>query len=1210
MTEFEIFEVAREIQEDVAREAFLQKACGDNTVLLAAVRGLLEADVQKQDELQASTFVATTPQDVEGRLIGGRYKLLQQIGEGGMGTVYMAQESGAIRRKVALKLIRGTVAAASTLSRFEAERQALAIMDHENIARCFDAGQTEFGELYFVMELVKGVPIHRYCDENRLAPEERIRLFLQVCRGVQHAHQKGIIHRDLKPGNILVTEYDGSPVVKIIDFGLAKALGEPLTDRSVHTMFGQILGTVRYMSPEQATFNQLDIDTRTDVYSLTVVLYELLTGDTPLPKEDLQQAALMEQLRLVREVEPVRASSRLSSSLSLPSVAAYRQVDPRRLITFLQSDINQVLMKGLEKDRNRRYSGSTELAADLQRFLDRQPVLAVPPSFLYLAKKTVRRHWRTITGAIVMLMIAGAGISAVLWKEIENQKTRARAAEVERNAELSLIASKAKEALAERERKSIQEKTELLKRESATSEYVGTMGQIAREEFRRMPGWAERSWDLLSHVATLETPLSDSSEWRSAVAAVLAAGEFHSEPDWVINGEFRDLDYSQDGRRLAVAMNSNYLSRDPLITLFDTSDGKLIRNFISPDNKPTLQLLIDDGLSSLKSAKFDFCCFACDDRFLLGWTRWGRLCRWDLSAEPPELQTHDFGPTAFWKGTTPDGSFCFVGDAESRGGPERLMHCWDTARFCEIGTPLPAENFSGGFEIVDLDTCVAHAASGSKAVDLKEFKLTQEFPPPHRGGGTFHPTGYFFVRRGDHTMSAETWPDRELQHLYEGLDDRTNTTFSSVNLLLENPTFSPSGSQFMVHTKSERGSELVMWDGWGGKIRNRIPIQMGATAGEVDLAMTARAERVAILTFSSTGIRQYSRVGTESLVLSREMGHPHGSRTVRLAPNGSELVVQGEPRAGVDDFVVTLQSSDEPHHRRSPSRLPIGSMLPAAKDCVCYSPDSRWLVVAADNQAGGTAVVVIDRVLQKTDRTIEIRDTERVLATPSLDGAIFAGFSWTEHGELIAAVDWDLFAWKLAPENPPILLANAGKFSIFERPQRYASVSGGAGHDIWAITLQGELRQCRLEDKKLVQLRSWPIPGIGNCNLCRISPHWKMLAIGKSDGSLVVFDTQTQSFSRLFQSAHTDAVQAIAWIDDERLVTGARDGSLSVWNTQPSTELSLSYQLNLGAAVMDVCPAADGKNLYVVCHQDAGIRVLNQHQIEETIRQLRQKNLN
>ncbi|MFO1003185.1 MAG: serine/threonine-protein kinase [Planctomycetaceae bacterium] len=809
MTEFEIFEVAREIEEDAAREAFLLKACGDDVAMLASVRELLEAHEGQQDKFHASTFVAQTPQDVEGRLIGGRYKLLQQIGEGGMGTVYMAQETGAIRRKVALKLIRGTVAAASTLSRFEAERQALAMMDHENIARCFDAGQTEFGELYFVMELVKGVPIHRYCDEHRLSPEERIRLFLQVCRGVQHAHQKGIIHRDLKPGNILVTEYDGSPVVKIIDFGLAKALGEPLTDRSVHTMFGQILGTVRYMSPEQATFNQFDIDTRTDVYSLTVVLYELLTGDTPLPKEDLQQAALMEQLRLVREVEPVRASSRLSSSHSLPSVAAYRQVEPRRLIMFLQSDINQVLMKGLEKDRNRRYSGSTELAADLQRFLDRQPVLAVPPSFLYLAKKTVRRHWRMISIAIVMLMIAGAGISAFLWKEIESQKTKARAAEIEKNAELSLIASKAREALAERERKSIQEKAELLKRESATSEYVGTMGKIAREEFRRMPGWAERSWDLLSHVATLETPLSDSSEWRSAVVAVLAAGEFRTEPDWFAAGDFRDLDYSQDGRLLAVAVNSNYLSRDPLITLFDPSNGKPIRHLIAPDNKPTLQLLIDDGLSSLKSAKFDFCRFACNDRFMVGWTRWGRLCRWDLATDPPQLQTQDFGVTAFWQGMTPDGSFCFVGEAESRGGPQRLMHCWDTARFCEIGTPLPADNFSGGFEIVDPKTCVAHAASGSKVVDLKEFKLTREFPLPHRGGGTFHPTGSFLVRQGDHSLSAVTWPDQQLQHSYHGLDDRSDTTFSSANLLFEKPSFTKSGSHFIVHARSEGGSELI-----------------------------------------------------------------------------------------------------------------------------------------------------------------------------------------------------------------------------------------------------------------------------------------------------------------------------------------------------------------------------------------------------------------
>ncbi|MFO1003186.1 MAG: WD40 repeat domain-containing protein [Planctomycetaceae bacterium] len=272
--------------------------------------------------------------------------------------------------------------------------------------------------------------------------------------------------------------------------------------------------------------------------------------------------------------------------------------------------------------------------------------------------------------------------------------------------------------------------------------------------------------------------------------------------------------------------------------------------------------------------------------------------------------------------------------------------------------------------------------------------------------------------------------------------------------------------------------------------------------------------------------------------------------------------------------------------------------------------DNRWLVVATDNQAGGTTVVVTDRVLQKSDRTIEIKDAERVLATPGIDGAAFAGFSWTEHGELIAAVDWDLLAWKLTPENSPTLLANAGKFSLFERPQRYAAVSGGAGRDIWAVTLHGELRHCRLEEKNIVQLKSWLIPGTGNCNVCRLSRDRKQLAIGKSDGSLVVFDTETQSFSKLLQSAHTDAVQAMAWLDDQRLITGARDGSLAVWNVQASSGPVLSYQLNLEAAITDICPAADGKNLYVVCHQDSGIRVLNHHQIEETIRQLRRKNLN
>src|SRR2546421_8601751 len=278
----------------------------------------------------------------------GHYKLLQLIGEGGFGSVYMAEQLHPVRRKVALKIIKLGMDTRQVIARFEAERQALAMMDHPNIAKVHDAGATETGRPYFVMELVKGVPITKYCDEHRLTPRERLGLFATVCQAVQHAHQKGIIHRDLKPTNVLVAAYDGKPVVKVIDFGVAKALGERLTERTLVTGFGGVIGTLEYMSPEQAEFNALDVDTRTDIYSLGVLLYELLTGTTPLSRERLSQAGVSEALRLIREEQPPKPSTQLSAlKQSLASISAQRRLEPAKLRKEIRGDLDWIAMKAL-----------------------------------------------------------------------------------------------------------------------------------------------------------------------------------------------------------------------------------------------------------------------------------------------------------------------------------------------------------------------------------------------------------------------------------------------------------------------------------------------------------------------------------------------------------------------------------------------------------------------------------------------------------------------------------------------------------------------------------------------------------------------------------------------------------------------------------------------------------------------------------------------
>ncbi len=366
----------------------------------------------------------TTPRKI------GNYKLLQQVGEGGMGTVWMAEQQTPVRRRVAIKLIRADMSSKEIVARFEAERQALAMMDHQNIARVLDAGTTDNGAPYFVMELVKGIPLTRYCDENKLSIQQRLKLFIPVCSAVQHAHQKGIIHRDLKPSNVLVTLYDGQPVPKVIDFGLAKALDQTnrLTDKSLFTQFGKVVGTLQYMAPEQAESGALDVDTRADIYSLGVMLYELLTGSTPLERATIGERALLQLLAMIREAEPPRPSHRLSSSeeQAVSSISHQRQITPSRLQQILRGELDWIVMKALEKDRTRRYDTATGFADDIQHYLDGEVVEARPPSATYRVKKFVRRNRAGViaTAAVVLALVSGlVGTSWSLARAIRAERS-------------------------------------------------------------------------------------------------------------------------------------------------------------------------------------------------------------------------------------------------------------------------------------------------------------------------------------------------------------------------------------------------------------------------------------------------------------------------------------------------------------------------------------------------------------------------------------------------------------------------------------------------------------------------------------------------------------------------------------------------------------------------------------------------------------------
>jgi len=497
----EIFLAAVEKPTTEERTAYLKAACAGDEDLHRRVQKLLDARASVGNFLEGPAPELATLQPTPGEAIGtfiGPYKLLEKIGEGGFGIVYMADQQAPVRRRVALKIIKPGMDTESVLVRFKGELEALSMMDHPNIARALDAGATDSGRPYFVMELVRGIPITDYCDQSNLSVGERLELFVQVCRAVQHAHQKGIIHRDIKPSNILVTLHDGRPVPKVIDFGVAKAIDRSLTAETLFTRFAEMVGTPLYMSPEQAEMTSLDIDTRADVYSLGVILYELLTGSTPFDKERMRRAAFDEIRRIIREEEPPKPSTRISTlGDTRATVAARRHSEPNRLSQLVRGDLDWIVMKALEKDRARRYETANGLAMDVQRYLDDKPVEACPPSASYRFHKFARRNKAALaTGAIVLTaLVTGTGLS--IWQAIratraEQLATTSLQAETEAHQEAAAAAAGEK---LQRERADRERAEAMRQRQVALRELYVSQMNLAHQEWDA--GRAKRVMELL-----------------------------------------------------------------------------------------------------------------------------------------------------------------------------------------------------------------------------------------------------------------------------------------------------------------------------------------------------------------------------------------------------------------------------------------------------------------------------------------------------------------------------------------------------------------------------------------------------------------------------------------------------------------------------------------------------------------------------------------
>jgi eukaryotic-like serine/threonine-protein kinase len=626
-----IFIAALDHEPGPDRAAYLDAACAANAELKRRIKALLAAHERADEvlgradeplttgsnpsrsiagavavdlpvhELARSSTSSTTDQQPEltvpNVLIAGRYLLQQKLGEGGMGEVWVAKQTEPVKRKVALKLIKTGMDSRAVLARFEQERQALAMMDHPNIARVLDGGLTPGGQPFFVMELVNGLPLTKFCDEARLTPRERLELFVPVCQAVQHAHQKGIVHRDLKPANILVTLIDAKPIPKVIDFGVAKALAGKLTDLSMSTQFGAVVGTLEYMSPEQAGFSGVDIDTRADIYSLGVILYELLTGLRPIDARRLRQAAVTEMIRMIQEEEPSKPSTRLSTDESLPSMAALRQTEPRRLMALLRGELDWVVMKCLEKKRDRRYDTASGLAREIQRYLADEPVEARPPSVGYRLNKLLRRNRGAVIAAALVFFVLLAGIAGTTFGLIRAEHRRNEAMRQRDIAEKASIEADAQKKIANDQRRLALGNATKADENARKAELRLAEGLISQADALSLTGRFDDAHRLYAEgydkLVAFGGPLiaAEVGLWSSYHQAAFPLLSFAGHSDKVFN-----VAIAPDGRS---ALSG---SSDGTLKLWDLATGRELRTLVGGSSQVYSIAIAPDGRTALSGS--------------------------------------------------------------------------------------------------------------------------------------------------------------------------------------------------------------------------------------------------------------------------------------------------------------------------------------------------------------------------------------------------------------------------------------------------------------------------------------------------------------------------------------------------------------------------------------------------------------------------------
>jgi WD40 repeat protein/serine/threonine protein kinase len=1146
-----LFAAALERPTPAERAAYLDGACGDDAALRARVEALLAAHEATGGALDVppAGLPATTPgrpiTEGPGTVIGP-YKLLQQIGEGGMGVVYMAEQQQPVRRTVALKIIKPGMDSGQVIARFEAERQALAMMDHQNIARVLDAGTTDSGRPYFVMELVHGVPITRFCDDNRLTPRERLALFVPVCQAIQHAHQKGVIHRDVKPSNVLVTMYDDRPVPKVIDFGVAKAIEQRLTEKTLFTQFGALVGTFEYMSPEQAEMNAFGVDTRSDVYSLGVLLYELLTGTTPLEKQRLRQAALDELVRLIREEEPPRPSQRLSSSNNLPKIAAARKTEPARLSRLMRGEIDWIVMRCLEKDRSRRYDTASGLARDVERYLADEPVEACPPSARYRLSKFARKYRKALAtaAAFVALLVAGLVVSTLLavWatsaekeanlQRIASDEAKGKALEAKAEAdqqrdEARLTAYAAGMSVAQRawEDNDVVRTRELLEdvpREAGGRSLRGFewyyLSRLCHSESLSLEGVGS-VWLSLGGYCSVMAFSPDGERlasgalggavkiWDSATGKELLSLKGHAPG--VISVAF-----SPDGGRLASG------GSDKTVKVWDSATGKELLSLgghaaavtsvaFSPDGQRV-------GSMSLGSTP--------QRRNLLGGS--GITVKlWD-SATGKELSTAE---------SKADLVTCLAFSPDLRrlasGSADGKVQIWDSSTGKEL---VALKQYDGSLHSVAFSPDGRRLASVNKYGTAKVWDcgsgkelLSVE---AHAGGlMAFSPDGQRLASGSD--RAVKVWDSVTGKELF-ALKGHANTVGSVV--------FSPDGRRLA----SAAGQALKIWDCAIGKelfsLKGRAGSEMTCVAFSPD------GQRLASGSYRTVNLWD----GTTGKELLSVAGHATWVKCVAFSPDGRRLASGGN-----SENTVKIWDSATGKELLSLKGHTSGVMS------VAFSPDGRRL-------ASGSS-----------DKTAKVWDSATGEELLSFEGhaAAVVSVAFSPDGQRLASGSGDGTVWNASVrvwdsatgQELLTLKGHAGEKAAFSRNGHRLVTWGNADNTIkiWdsatgqeVLTLKGHLR---------------------HVTSVAFSPDGWRLASGGWDGRVKVWDAATGK--ELFSFAgQANLVNSVTFSPDGgRLAAVGRGGSISLWETvnvsaetqqrRAANQLvaDLFWQLGLRADVLD-----------------------------------------